>query len=193
MGSSAQCKSTGCPPRLLLLGLGFARWLGWEAGGNHHRGRRSARRFPVDADHGSPKPRQTMADPQAGRAPSAGGAPSGAGGAPFGSDDEDDEDEPMPRVVALQEDQRVSLRGRSRRRRGRRSSRAGVETATMQSRVVQRVDVMTAKKTTWSRTPPPRREPPALGSARPRDVVWCWHGARPPLHITRGAPVVLRA
>ena len=56
-----------------------------------------------------------------------------------------------------------------------------------------RVDVMTAKKTTRSRTPPPRREPPALGSARPRDVVWCWHSARPPLHIPRGAPVVLRA
>ena len=66
-----------------------------------------------------------------------------------------------------------------------------VETATIQSRV----GVMTAKKTTRSRTPPPRREPFALGSARPRDVVWCWfwHGARPPLHIPRGAPVVLRA
>ena len=62
-----------------------------------------ARRFPVEADDGSPKPRQTMADPQAGFAPSAGGAPSGAGGAPFGSDDEDDEDEPMPRVLALPE------------------------------------------------------------------------------------------
>ena len=88
------------------------------------------------------------------------------------------------------QNQRVSLRGRSRRRRGRRSSRAGVETATMQSRV----DVVTAKKTTRSRTPPSRREPPAfLGSARPRDVVWCWHGTRPPLHIPRGAQVILRA
>ena len=51
-----------------------------------------------------------MADPQAGRAPSAGGAPSGAGGAPFGSDDEDDEDEPMPRVLALPESASVSAR-----------------------------------------------------------------------------------
>ena len=51
-----------------------------------------------------------MADPQAGRAPSAGGAPSGAGGAPFGSDDEDDEDEPMPRVSALPESASVSVR-----------------------------------------------------------------------------------
>ena len=84
--------------------------LGCEAGGNHHHDRRSARRFPVEADHGSPKPRQTMADPQAGRASSAGGAPSGAGGAPFGSDDEDDEDEPMPRVMAIPESASVSAR-----------------------------------------------------------------------------------
>ena len=47
MGSSAQCKSTGCPPRLLLLGLEYARWLGWEAGGNYHRGRRSAGGIPA--------------------------------------------------------------------------------------------------------------------------------------------------
>ena len=51
-----------------------------------------------------------MADPQAGRASSAGGAPSGAGGAPFGSDDEDDEDEPMPRALALPESASVSAR-----------------------------------------------------------------------------------
>ena len=48
--------------------------------------------------------------PGAGRAPSAGGAPSGAGGAPFGSDDEDDEDEPMPRALALPESASVSAR-----------------------------------------------------------------------------------